>query len=213
MTDKKVKRMVLFNRTCRSNKLNLLITDKIEHFAHMNQILYNKIRSLLYTFPEMIYREKTALDEVIRPYWQLSDVHEKDIEDSVKAYYAGIILLNHDDKMKRELSEVSLEEYKNLMKCKDQIPDQESLNLLYHYVFVSIIHDYKSIKSRNIENYLKAVVKIFENEDRALNYDTTSVEYKVKLSKKSETQIKTDYLKNLSLEERRSENILKEHHF
>jgi len=211
MTDKKVKRMVLFNRTCRSNKLNLLITDRIEHFAHMNQILYNKIRSLLYTFPEMIYREKTALDDVVRKYWQLSEIHEKDVEDSVKAYYAGIILLNHDDKMKRELSEVSLEEYKNLMKCKDQLPDQESLNLLYHYIFVSIIHDYTQIKSRNIENYLKAVVKIFENEDRALNYDTTSVEYKVKLSKKSETQIKTDYLKNLSLEERRSENILKEH--
>ena len=59
--------------------------------------------------------------------------------------------------------------------------------------------------------YLKAVIMLFEKEDRVLNYDTKSVEYETKLSKKSETQIKTDYFKNLSLEERRSENILKEH--
>jgi hypothetical protein len=58
---------------------------------------------------------------------------------------------------------------------------------------------------------LKTIIKIFEKEDNALNYDTKSVEYQTKLSKKSETQIKTDYFKNLSLEERRSENIMKEH--
>ena len=88
--------------------------------------------------------------------------------------------------------------------------NQETLNLLYHYIFVHIMIDYK-VKNTNVELYLKAVIKVFEDEDKALNYDTASVEYDTKMSRKSETQIKTDYFKKLSLEERRSENILKEH--
>jgi len=209
LTEKSLRKVVMFNRTCKNNKTNLVIPDKIEHYTHMNQILYNKIRSLLFTFPEMIYTEKKSLDEITRKYWNLSEIHVKDVEDSVKAYYIHIISLNHDDTMKRDLSLISLDKYKNLLKCN--ISNQESLNLLYHYIFISILHDYKSVKNENVDSYLKAVINLFENEDRALNHDTSSIEYDIKLSKKSETQIKTDYLKQLTIDERKSENVLKEH--
>jgi hypothetical protein len=207
--DKPLMKVAMFNRTCKRTKTNLVISDKIEHFAHMNQILYNKINSLLYTFREMIYTEKTALDDICRKYWKLSDVHEKDIANSVQKYYGGLLALNHDEKIKKELSAISLERYINLMKIK--LSNQETMNLLYHYIFVSILDEYKNKTSRNIDEYLKVVLKIFESEDRALNYDTSTVEYETNLSKKSETQIKTDYFKNLSMEERKSENVLKEH--
>jgi len=207
--DKALSKVAMFNRTCKRVKTNLVISDKIEHFTHLNQILYNQIRSLLYTFPEMIQTNKTGLDDICRKYWKLSEVHEKDIANSVQKYYGGLLALNHDEKMKMEITAISLARYVNLMKIK--LENQETMNLLYHYIFISILDEYKNKTSRNIDEYLKVVLKIFESEDRALNYDTSTVEYETNLSKKSETQIKTDYFKNLSLEERKSENVLKEH--
>jgi hypothetical protein len=117
--------------------------------------------------------------------------------------------LPRDEKFKRDIASIPLDRYDNLMKIK--LANQETMNLLYHYIFVSIIHEYKSARNKNVDVYLKAIIKLFDKEDKSLNYDTKSVEYEAKLSKKSETQIKTDYFKNLSLEERRSENIMKEH--
>ena len=94
---------------------------------------------------------------------------------------------------------------------KFKISNQETLNLLYHYIFVSVIQEYKYKKNTNVDTYLKAIIALFEREDKVLNYDTMSIEYETKLSKKSETKIKTDYFKQLSLEERKSENVMKEH--
>ena len=45
----------------------------------------------------------------------------------------------------------------------------------------------------------------------SLNFDTTRIKYEVNLSKKSETQIKTDYFKSLSKDARKAEGVLKEH--
>ena len=207
-SDRGLLKVIMFNRTCKREKNNHIISHQIEHFSHMNVILYNKINAILCVFPEMIESNKTSMSEISRKYWKLADAHVADIRESVNAYYNGILSLPHDDNFKRDIATIPLDRYKNLMKIK--ISNQETLNLLYHYIFVHIISDYK-VKNTNIDLYLKTIIKIFEKEDNALNYDTKSVEYQTKLSKKSETQIKTDYFKNLSLEERRSENIMKEH--
>ena len=207
-SDKVLVKVAMFNRTCRHEKTNPIISPQIEHYTHMNLILYNKINALLNIFPEMIRNGKASMSEIVRKHWLLADPHLADIRDSVNAYYNGILSLPNDEIFKRDIASIPLDRYRNLMKVK--LANQETMNLLYHYIFVHIIIDYK-VKNRNIDLYLKAVIKIFEKEDKVLNYDTKSVEYEIKLSKKSETQIKTDYFKNLSLEERRSENILKEH--
>jgi hypothetical protein len=73
----------------------------------------------------------------------------------------------------------------------------------------NLIFNTKPIKNSK-QCIIKCVDKV-DKEDKVLNYDTQSIEYETKLSKKSETQIKTDYFKNLSLEERKSENVMKEH--
>ena len=206
--NKTLYKVLMFNRTCKSNKMNLVIDPKIEHYTHMNEILYNKINALLYIFPEMIKSNKTILDKVERKHWLLADAHNADITNSVAAYYNGIISLPKDGALIRDIDSIPLDRYKNLMKFK--ISNQETLNLFYHYIFVHIISDLNK-KSKNIDSYLECIISIFEREDKVLNYDTESIEYQTKLSKKSETQIKTDYFKQLSLEERKSENVMKEH--
>jgi len=206
--DKHLDKVLMFNRTCKREKMNLVIPHQVEHYTHMNQILYNKINAMLHIFPVMVSTEKT-LGVVVRKHWNLADAHVKDVDNTVAAYYNSILSLPHDEVFKRDIASIPLDRYENLMKIK--LANQETMNLLYHYIFVHIIHDYKMTKKQNIITYLNAVLKMFEKEDKALNYDTMSTEYETKLSRKSETQIKTDYFKNLSLEERRSENIMKEH--
>ena len=207
-SDKTIERALYFNRTCKSDKINLTVPHQIEHYTHMNEILYNKINALLHVFPQMIATDKTTMGKVSRKHWKLADAHVSDIDNTVALYYNGILSLPHDEKFKRDIR-IPLDRYENLMKIK--LANQETMNLLYHYIFVSIIHDYKTTREKNVDLYLKAIIKLFDREDKALNYDATTIEYETKLSKKSETQIKTDYFKNLSLEERRSENIMKEH--
>ena len=206
--DKAFTPVLMFNTTCKHNKTNLIIPDKLEHLTHMNEILYNKINLLIHVFPGMVQSGKSALDNTVCKHWKLSSVHEEDIENMAINYYNEMLSITHDEKLKAMLESVPLDRYVGLLKIK--IKNQETKNLLYHYIFVHILYDYAS-KKVGSGKYLKTIIQLFNREDRALNYDTLSVEYEIKLSKKSETQIKTDYFKNLSLEERKSENVLKEH--
>ena len=208
--DSPLKPILMFNNTFKHNKTNLVIPPELEHLNHMNQILYNKINTL-HVFSEMIKNGKSALDSVVCKHWKLSDVHEKDIQTSADSYYLSILNITHDERLKKVMEEIPLTRYMKLIQLN--IKNQTTKNLLYHYIFVHILYDYNLKKANtSISKYLKLVTQIFEKEDkRALNYDTKSIEYDTKISKKSETQIKTDYFKNLSLEERKSENVLKEH--
>ena len=100
---------------------------------------------------------------------------------------------------------------------KIKLENQGIQYLLYQYIFLGILYEYKTFKltkdeKSNVTIYLNTVVKIFERENRlALNYDTSRIKYEINLSKKSETQIKTDYFKSLSKDARKAEGVLKEH--
>ena len=207
--------VINFNNTALNNKNNLIISKETEHYTHMNQILYNKINCLLYTFPEMFYSKKISLHTVYQSHWGLSPIHEKDIFDTANTYYNNIYQITQNDDIGKTIIKVGLERYINLMKIK--LENQEIQNLLYQYIFLGILYEYKTFKSSkeeksNIIIYLSTTIKIFERENRlALNYDTTRIKYEVNLSKKSETQIKTDYFKSLSKDARKAEGVLKEH--
>lgn len=207
--------VINFNNTALNNKNNLIISKETEHYSHMNQILYNKINNLLYTFPEMIYSKKNGVHTSCNEYWNLSPIHEQDIANTVVSYYNNINQITQNDDIGKSIIKVDLERYINLMKIK--LENQELQNLLYQYIFLGILYEYKSFKltkeeKSNVNIYLNSVVKIFERENRlALNYDTTRIKYEINLSKKSETQIKTDYFKSLSKDARKAEGVLKEH--
>ena len=204
-----------FNKTILSNKLNLLINSEIEHYTHINQILYNKIQFLLFTAPEIVKSKKDGVHDVVCKHWNLASVHNSDIENSVTAYYSNFFDSCVNDEVLYTLSLINLDKYKNLMKL--QIYSPQLKNLLYYNIFLSIFYDYKTFKSEaqhkfNINAYINAIVNIFDREDKmALNFDTTRVKYEINIAKKSETKIKTDYFKSLSKDARRAEGVLKEH--
>jgi hypothetical protein len=202
-----------FNNTCIKNNTNLIISNKLEHYAHMNQILYNRINLLLFVFPEMLASNKMNLQNIFCEHWNLSSIHNKDITDTASAYYSPILQISKNEDIQHAIKEVSLERFKNLIKIK--LHNQEMKNFLYQHILLAIFYEYKSSttkKSRgDINTYLFSIIKIFERENRALNYDTTKIKYEVNLSKKSETQIKTDYFKSLGKDSRKAEGVLKEH--
>ena len=207
-----------FNTTILSNKTNLLINSEIEHYTHINQILYNKIQFLLFTAPEIIESKKDGLHDVICKHWNLASVHNSDIENSVAAYYGNFYDTCINDEVLHTIKLVKLDRYKNLMKL--QIFSPQLKNLLYYYIFLSIFYEYKTFKSEpnipqhkfNINVYLTSIINIFDREDKqALNFDTSRVKYEINIAKKSETKIKTDYFKSLSKDARKAEGVLKEH--
>jgi hypothetical protein len=207
--------VINFNNAALNNKNNLIISKETEHYTHMNEILYNKINLLLYTFPEMFYSKKNQIHTVFKEHWNLSPIHAQDIFNTVNTYYNNIYQIAQNDDIGKSLIKISLDRYINLMKIK--LENQEIQNLLYQYIFLGILYEYKTFKlskeeKSNINIYLTTIIKIFERENRlALNYDTTRIKYEVNLSKKSETQIKTDYFKSLSKDARKAEGVLKEH--
>jgi hypothetical protein len=207
-----------FNKTILSNKTNLLINSETEHYAHINQILYNKIQFLLFVAPEIVRSKKDGVQDVVCKHWNLASVHNSDIENNVTAYYSNFYESCINDEMLYTLKLINLDKYKNLMKI--QMYSQKLKNLLYYYIFLSIFYDYKTFKSDsnatqhkfNINVYLTAIISIFDREDKlALNFDTSRVKYEINISKKSETKIKTDYFKSLSKDARKAEGVLKEH--
>ena len=206
--------VINFNKDCLKEKRNMLIPVIIEHYNYLNQILYNKIKALLFLFPQFIFSNKEQ-HKVSCEHWKLSEQHSGDITNMVIAYYANILRLSKDESLSATLKKVSLERYKMLFTI--EIPDQKVKNMMYQYIFISIFNSYfKDIKSStdksNIKKYIDAITTLFVKENKySLNFDITKINYEVKLSKKSETEIKTNYLKSLSQDARKSENVLKEH--
>ena len=206
--------VINFNKECLKEKRNMLISVTTEHYNYLNQILYNKIKALLFIFPQFIFSNKEQ-HKVSCEHWKLSPEHSEDITNMVMAYYANMLRLTKDESLAATLKKVSLTRYKMLFTI--EIPDQKVKNMFYQYILISIFNSYfKEIKSStdksNIRKYIDAIIALFVKEDKyALNFDITKINYEVKLSKKSETEIKTDYLKSLSQDARKSENVLKEH--
>jgi hypothetical protein len=212
-------KLLSFNKTILHNKKNLIIDSKLEHLTHINQILYNKIQFLLFTLPQIFASKKTDIHDIICKHWNLSPIHNNDIEDMVTSYYSNLFESFVNEETAYTLSLVDLNKYKNLMKI--QIHNPEIKNLLYFYIFLGIFYTYKTQKFKkgenpeqhksNISKYLSIITTIFEREDRlGLNYDTTRIKYEVNISKKSETKIKTDYFKGLSKDARKAEGVMKE---
>jgi hypothetical protein len=82
-----------FNKTILHNKKNLIIDSKLEHLTHINQILYNKIQFLLFTLPQIFASKKTDIHDIICKHWNLSPIHNNDIEDMVTSYYSNLFII------------------------------------------------------------------------------------------------------------------------
>jgi len=204
---KKTEVCLRFNTLFRNQKKNEFLPENLEHLNFMNHILLNKIRSLLYIFPQKIKNNRTNYK--IPPHWDLDKNHISEIKQNVSNYYRTIETFHKNEDLIFHLDKPDFDDYKRWITLP--IQNQKMKNDLYYYIFVSIFQDYILLKSPKMNEYIKVVIALFINEDStALNFDNKKIEYISDMAKKSETQIKTDALKSLTKEARKAQNTLKE---
>jgi hypothetical protein len=197
------------NTMFRNKKNNDFLPENLEHLNFMNHILLNKIRSLLFIFPEKL--KNNRLNYKIPVHWDLDKKHIMEIKQNVTNYYRTIETFHKNEDLVFNLDKLDkmFDDYKRWITLP--IQNQKIKNDIYYYIFVSIFHEYTLLKSPKMNEYMKVVIALFTNEDStALNFDNQKIEYISDMAKKSETQIKTDALKNLSKEARKAQNTLKE---
>jgi hypothetical protein len=191
----------------KDEKRSSTIPVEIEHFTYKYQVLYNKIQSFV-NFAEMIKSRKTYSEMVSCKHWKLSQYHYNDIKDFVDSYYSEIRPFFTDKELAGILMKNPLDKYKVMLNIS--IKDPETKYLFYHYIFLSIYEMYLSTKSKSIRMYLDSVTKLFNKENEyALDFDLNTIKYGIKMSKKSEAEIKKAYLGKLDIDERASENMMK----
>ena len=191
----------------KDDKRSSTVPVEIEHFTYKYQVLYNKIQSLI-NFAEMIQSKKTYSDAVSCKHWKLSQYHYDDVRDFVDSYYSDVRPFFTDKELAGLLKKYPLTKYKEMLNIP--IKDPETKYLFYHYIFLSIYEMYLSSKSKSIRIYLDSVTKLFNKENEfALDFDLKTIKYGIKMSKKSEAEIKKAYLGKLDIDERASENMMK----
>jgi hypothetical protein len=204
---KRTEACLRFNTLFRNKKNNEFLPENLEHMNFMNHILLNKIRSLLYIFPQKVKSNK--MNYKVPFHWDLDKKHIMEIKQNISNYYRTIETFHSNEDLIFNLEKMDFDDYKRWITLP--IKDQKMRNDLYYFIFVSIFHDYLSLKSTKMNEYVKIVIALFTNEDStALNFDNQKIEYITDMAKKSETQIKTDALKNLTKEARKAQNTLKE---
>ena len=204
---KRTEACLKFNTLFRNNKKNDFLPENLEHLNFMNQILLNKIKSLLFIFPEKIKNAK--MNYTIPGHWDLDKKHIMEIKQNIFNYYRTIETFHKNEDLIFNLNKLDSDDFKRWITLP--IHNQKMKNNIYYYIFVSIFQQYILLKSPKMNEYIKVIVALFVNEDStALNFDNQKIEFISDMAKKSETQIKTDALKNLSREARKAQNTLKE---
>jgi len=190
----------------KSEKNNYTIPVEMEHFTYMSQVLYNKIQSLI-NFSEMIISKKGDTTNTC-VHWKLSEHHYADIDTFVSSYYRSLNGYFRNEELAAVIIRFPLDKYKRMLGAS--IRDPETKYLVYLYIFTNIYYEYLSSKNKILREYLDTVTILFNHENkRALNFDLTTIKSEIKLSKKSETQIKTAYFAQLGNDELVSENTMK----
>jgi len=208
---KRTEACLRFNTLFRNNKKNDFLPENLEHLNFMNHILLNKIKSLLFIFPEKIKNSKT--NYTIPRHWDLDKKHIMEIKQNIFNYYRTIETFHKNEDLLFNLNKLNqVSDYDDFKRWITlPIHNQKMKNDIYYYIFVSIFQHYILLKSPKMNEYIKVVIAHFVSEDStALNFDNQKIEYISDMAKKSETQIKTDALKNLSREARKAQNTLKE---
>ena len=132
-----------------------------------------------------------------------------EIKQNIFNYYRTIETFHKNEDLIFNLNKLDSDDFKRWITLP--IHNQKMKNNIYYYIFVSIFQQYILLKSPKMNEYIKVIVALFVNEDStALNFDNQKIEFISDMAKKSETQIKTDALKNLSREARKAQNTLKE---
>jgi len=201
---KKFQQCIQFYTLFRDQKQNDFLPKGLEHKQTLSQILYNKIDNLLHVFPQKIMNKK-YLSSKLPKHWNLDEHHMENILDFTHQYYHNLTTFYEDDTWNFKQNKIKTREYERWMKMALPIPMKYTL---YSYIYVSLFYDFLQ---EGMMDYVKIIVGIFLEEDKqALNFDKKQIDFLSDISKKSETELKTERLKQLTKDARKAQTALKD---
>lgn len=197
------KECIQFYNIFRSEKHNDFLPEGMEHAQWIIQILRNKINNILHVFPQKILNRKN-ISEGLPRHWDLDYTHEEKIVNFIQQYYNNLKLFHEDENWRTNYAKIDTTDYERWLKMTLPIPIKYTL---HKYIFVSLFYDYVKV---GLLEYVTVMVGIFLDEDKmALNFDKKQIDFASDRAKKSETNIKTEALKELTKEARKAQDHMK----
>jgi hypothetical protein len=201
---KRFKQCIQFYNVFRNEKQNDFLEEGMEHTHSMTQLLHNKIRAILFVFPEKILNHQYTRDNLPR-HWDLDEHHIENIKSFVRQYDESLSNFFDNDAWLSHQPKILTQDYQRWLTMPLSLRMRYSV---YAYIFVSLFDDYLE---EGMMDYVKSMVTIFLDEDRmALNFDKKQVDFLSDMARKSETELKTERLKKLTKDARRAQNAMKD---
>ena len=201
---KKFQQCVQFYTLFRDQKQNDFLPKDLEHKQTMSQILKNKIMNLLHVFPCKILNKK-YLSTKLPKHWNLDEQHVENILEFTHQYYHNLTTFYEDKTWETKHEKLNMRDYKRWMSLNLPVSIRYTL---YSYIYVSLFYDYLQ---EGMMDYVKIIVGIFLEEDKqALNFDKKQIDFLSDVAKKSETELKTERLKQLTKDARKAQTALKD---
>ena len=142
--------------------------------------------------------------------WNLNHKHKKMLEEYVEQYDGSIYSFVSDPEVLGVLDTWQKKEptlhFARWIKLEMSPKSKRSL---YHYIYVSLLYELNT--TDRLKQFLRVLITLLNAEDKtALNFDPTYINYLSDMAKKSEVDIKTDTLKQLTKEARKAQNTMTE---
>ena len=212
---KRYEECLRINQRFKSEKKNGFLPADLEHTTFMSKILWNKIELILFVLPQKLrnvssfYHGKVK-ENYVPARWNLNQKHKKMIEEYVEQYDGSMYSFVSDPEVLGVLSQWRKKEpvlhFARWLKL-DMSP--KSKRSLYNYMYVSLLYELNT--TERMKQFLRVLITLLNAEDKtALNFDPTYINYLSDMSKKSEVEIKTETLKQMTKEARKAQNTMKE---
>jgi hypothetical protein len=215
----------------------LISNLELEFEVNNIKIIENYINNFINLFPNIILNKHIDYTKVHK-HWKLSETHELDItqfitkyyknldKHSVKSYFKYIFSLikNKCDILIKFLNYNKFSSYKY-----NQIFDNDYIILVYRYTIYTIINEFINLKNNDLfkieileyDDYdslefdkiiceiIESYLSIFFNHHNLISIGYKKMIEKINVAKEHEKKLITDYLKELTDEEREIQNIFK----
>lgn len=212
---KKYEDCLRINQRFKSEKKNGFLPADLEHTTFMSKIMWNKIELILFILPQKLHYASSfyngkVKDHMIPVRWNLNHKHKKMLEEYVEQYDGSMYSFVSDPEVLSVLDKWQKKEpTMHFARWIKLGMSPKSKRSLYHYIYVSLLYELNT--TDRLKQFLRVLITLLNAEDKtALNFDPTYINYLSDMSKKSEVDIKTDTLKQLTKEARKAQNTMKE---
>ena len=212
---KKYEDCLRINQRFKSEKKNGFLPADLEHTTFMSKILWNKIELILFVLPQKLHNAASfysgkVKENYVPSRWNLNQKHKKMLEEYVEQYDGSMYSFVSDPEVMGVLDKWRKKEpvmhFARWIKL-DMSP--KSKRSLYNYIYVSLLYELNT--TDRMKQFLRVLITLLNAEDKtALNFDPTYINYLSDMSKKSEVDIKTETLKQMTKEARKAQNTLKD---